>query len=156
MEEKSGTLHTDEAKKVFADAIATANKFRAGLEQLSADFQAGKEDEARQLIAQLRDWFPEMQQYNNILGTWGELDQVKTLQAARGKDNADLNARCDRVIGLLNKRLDLVNQISALNRELMTEREGLQPLVQNAPGNAPAAAPPKSDPKPAAKPNEPS
>ena len=117
---------TDEAKKVFAEAIAMAGEYRAGLEQLSAAVQAGKDDEAGRLTAQLREKRPELWQYAAILPTYVELDQAKTMQAEGGKDNPDLNARYQRIIDLLTKRLDLQNQIGAANRELFKERQALQ------------------------------
>jgi hypothetical protein len=154
LEESSGMVRSDEAKKVFAEAIAAANEFHAGLEQLSAAAQAAKDDEVRRLTAQLREKFSELQQYNNILGTWMELDQAKTQQAERGKDNPDLNACYQRIIDLLNKRLDLQNQVGAVNREIRKERQALQQFIQSAPDNAPAAEPPKPAPNATTKPND--
>jgi hypothetical protein len=146
-QERSGTLHTEEATQVFAEAIAKAKEFRAGLEQLSEDFQAGKNDEARGLTAQLREKRPELAQYAATLPTYAELDQAKTLQAERGQDNPDLDARYQRIINLLNKRLDLQKQVGAVNREIFNERQALRQSIPGAPGNAPAAEPPKSEPK---------
>lgn len=147
-EGQSGLLRTDEAKKVFAEGIALAKTYRAGLEQLSAAVEAGKEDEAARLTAQLRERRPDLAQYAATLPTYMELDQAKTLQAERGAGNADLNARCKRIIDLLNKRLDLQKQIGAVNRELFKQRQALQQSLQNPPGNAPAVEPPKPAPQP--------
>jgi hypothetical protein len=147
-EEALGRVRTDETKKVLGDAIAKAKEFRAGLEQLSDTIQAGKEDEARQLTGRLRERRPELLQYAATLPSHIELDQMKTLQAERGKDNPELNAHYQRIIDLLNKRLDLQNQLSAVNRDLQVERQALPKSNEAAPGQAPAAEPPKPEPAP--------
>ena len=147
-ESQSGLVRTDEARKAFAEGIALAKEYRAGLEQLSAAAEAGKEDDAAKLTAQLREKRPDLAQYATILPTHLELDQAKTLQAERGTDNADLDARCERIIDLLNQRLDLQKQIGAVNRELVKQRQALQQSIQNPPDNAPGVEPPKPAPQP--------
>ena len=135
----SDRLHTDEAKKVFADAIAKGKEFRAGLGQLTEAYKAGQEDEAARLADQLREKRLPILLYAATLPTYAEIDQAETLQVERGRDNADLNARYQRIIDLLNKRLDLQNQVGAVNREIFKERQALQQSIQAAP----AAEPPK-------------
>jgi len=147
-EARAGTLHTDEATRAFAEGLAKAREFRAGLEQLSVDYQAGRNDEARELTAQLREKRPELAQYAATLPTCAELDQAKSLQAERGQDNPDLNAHCQRIIDLLDKRLELQKQIGAVNREIFSERQTLRQPIRGAPGNAPGAEPPKAEPNP--------
>ena len=134
----SDRLHTDEAKKVFGDAIAKAKEFRAGLAQLAEAYKAGKEDEAARLGDQLREKRLPLVQYTATLPTYAEIDQAETLQVERGRDNADLDARYQRIIDLLNKRLELQNQVGAVNREIFKERQALQQSIQAAPATAPA------------------
>jgi hypothetical protein len=154
-EQSLSTVRTDETKKVLTEAIAQAKEAQAGLEQLSDAVQAGKVSEARQLAAQLRENRLESLRYAAIVPTYLELDRAMTLQAERGADNPNLNARCQRIIDLLNKRLDLLTQLSAVNREISKERQALQQAIESAPDHAPAAEPPKPAPKPAAKPDAP-
>jgi hypothetical protein len=150
-------LHTDEAKKAFAAGIAMAKEYRAGVEQLTAAIEAGKEDEAARLTAQLREKRPDLWQYSSVLPTYAELDETMTLRAERGKENPDLDARCHRIIELLNRRLDLQNRIGAVNRELFQERTALQLVVRNPPGGTSAEPPkpPQAEPKPPADPGAP-
>ncbi|MGD1000986.1 MAG: hypothetical protein ABSA67_09850 [Candidatus Brocadiia bacterium] len=142
-QELSGPLHTDEAKKVFGDAIAKAKEFRAGLGQLTEAYKAGQDDEAARLTDQLREKRLPLAQYAATLPTYAEIDQAEALQVERGRDNADLDARYQRIIDLLNKRLELQNQVGAVNREIFKERQALQQSIQAAPANAPAAEPAK-------------
>jgi len=142
-QETSGALHTDEAKKVFGEAIAKAKEFRAGLGQLTEAYKAGKDDEAARLADQLREKRLPLAQYAATLPTYAEIDQAEALQVERGRDNADLDARYQRIIDLLNKRLELQNQVGAVNREIFKERQALQQSIQAAPANAPAAEPAK-------------
>jgi hypothetical protein len=142
-QETSDALHTDEAKKVFGEAIAKAKEFRGGLGQLTEAYKAGKDDEAARLADQLREKRLPLGQYAATLPTYAEIDQAETLQVERGRDNADLDARYQRIIDLLNKRLELQNQVGAVNREIFKERQALQQSSQAAPANAPAAEPPK-------------
>ncbi len=139
----SDRLHTDEAKKVFADAIAKAKEFRAGLGQLTEAYGADKQDEAARLADQLREQRLPLFQFAAVLPTNAEIDQAETLQIERGRDNADLDARYQRIIDLLNKRLELQNQMGAVNRDIFKERQALQQSMQAVPGNAPAAEPAK-------------
>ena len=91
---------------MFGDAIAKAKEFRAALAQLAEAYKAGKEDEAARLGDQLREKRLPLVQYTATLPTYAEIDQAETLQVERGRDNADLDARYQRIIDLLNKRLE--------------------------------------------------
>ena len=81
-----------------------------------------------------------------------EIDRTAARQAAQGKDNPELSAHCQKVIDLLNRKLDLQNQSAAVESDLNAERQTLRqtaaprgtsaavPLAPNAPKAGESAA----------------
>jgi hypothetical protein len=71
------------------------------------------------------------------------VEQLRSVQAERGKDDPQLNARVEKVIGLMKQRLELQNQMFAIDSELSKERRELGPI-----GRPPEMPRPPEPPRP--------
>jgi hypothetical protein len=150
-EEALGKAHAEETKKFLGEAIEKGKYIESTLEKASAALQAQKEDEARELLAEVREKQADFMKYAAAVPTYLEMDRVRTMQERRGKGDPELNARCDKVVDLLKKKLELQSQIAAVDIELYKERRALLEPREGVPGRAPGAEPPR---RPEAKPEE--
>lgn len=111
-----------ETKQFMTDAVAKGKSLVAVLEKIVAAQQAGKEEDARQLMTQSREAQVEFQKCMMLMPTYQELDRMQIALEDRGKDNPELAEHCRKAMELLKKKLDLQNQVAAVDAEINKER----------------------------------
>lgn len=130
----------EDYKKYLADAVAKGKTAMDTLEKAIAAQAAGKADDARQLGAQARTQQTDFFRALNAARIWSDVDRATAIKEDFGKDNPELAARCQKVIDLSKKRVELQNQLAALEAEVAQELRAMVP--------PPPAAPKKPDAKP--------
>lgn len=137
-----------ETKKFMTDAIAKGKAMVETMEKVMAAQQAGKEDEARQLMTQSREAQMEFQKYMMLMPTYQEMDRMQIALEDRGKDNPELAGHCQKALELLKKKLELQNQVAAVDAEINKERMAIS---MSGHGKGPGGDAPKPPPPPPAK-----
>ena len=144
-EEMLSRTHGEEAKTLLNEAISKAKELEATLEKRTAAFQAGQDDVVRNTAGVVQTEYAALGKYFAIIPILLEIDRTKAMQDEQGKDNPDLSAHCQKIIDLLNKKLELQTQLVSLENDLNKERGSLRQPMR---GMAPAAPPPGRAPTP--------
>jgi hypothetical protein len=136
-----GQAHYEPLKKVAGEAISKGKEFQTILEKQTVALQAGKDDIVRNLAGEVQAQDTVLSKYLQIVPICVEIDRTKAMQDKYGKDDADLNARCQKVIDLLNKKLELYTQLIGLENELNKERAAFRQPGMRGPREAPKPPP---------------
>jgi len=140
-----GRARTDEAKKLLNEAIGKGKALQSTLEKRTAALHAGQDDVVRNMAGEVQEQYTALSKYLVIVPIFLEIDRTKAMQEEQGKDNPELNAHCQKVIDLLNKKLELQTQMVGLENDLNKERQALaQPMMRGMP----PAMPPRGAPMP--------
>ena len=142
-----GRARTDEAKKLLNEAIGKGKELQSTLEKRTAALRAGQDDVVRNMAGEVQEQYTALSKYLVIVPVFLEIDRTKAMQDEQGKDNPELSAHCQKVIDLLNKKLELQTQLLGLENDLNKERQALAQPVRGMPG-MPPAMPPRGAPMP--------
>lgn len=141
-------IRSADVKKFVTDAIPKGKAIVEVMEKVVAAQQEGKDDDARQLMAQSREMQMEFQKCLTLMQTYMEMERTQTMLDDRGKDSPELTANCQKILDLLKKKLDLQTRVADIDAELSKARTATGALGHTKPaaGDAQKPQPPKDAP----------